>query len=103
MYTKKLRTSFYEKCHKRIYTKWNKTLCTIIKYKQNEIKNLHYEEIHQTLFNKRIITTLEKEVKFLKTEISSKNDIIDKFVNSTINKENKENVEGKTWRNENKT
>ena len=35
MYTKKLRTSFYEKCHKRIYTKWNKTLCTIIKYKQN--------------------------------------------------------------------
>ena len=57
---------------------------------------MHYEEVHQTLFNKRIITTLEKEVKFLKTEIGSKNDIIDKFVNSTINKENKENVEGKT-------
>ena len=54
---------------------------------ESEIKqklDLHNKEEYQTLVDKRIIATLEKEVEFLKTEICSKNEIINTFLNNNI-------------------
>ena len=67
---------------------------------QNEIKqnlNLHNEEEYQTLVDKRIIATLEKEIEFLKTDICPKNEIINKFLNNNTQKNNNANMEGEIW------
>ena len=67
---------------------------------KSEIKqklDLHNKEEYQTLVDKRIIATLEKEVEFLKTEICSKNEIINKFLNNNIQKNNNDNMEGEIW------
>ena len=68
---------------------------------KSEIKqklDLHNKEEYQTLVVKRIIATLEKEVEFLKTEICSKNEIINKFLNNNIQKNNNDNMEGEIER-----
>ena len=65
---------------------------------KNEIKqklNLHKKEECKTHFNKRIIATLEKEIEFLKTEICSENEIINKFLNNNTQKNNNDNMEEK--------
>ena len=67
---------------------------------ENEIKqklDLHNKEEYQTLVDKRIIATLEKEIEFLKTEICSKNEIINKFLNNNTQKNNNDNTEGEIW------
>ena len=67
---------------------------------KSEIKqklDLHNKEEYQTLVDKRIIATLKKEVEFLKTEICSKNEIINKFLNNNIQKNNNDNMEGEIW------
>ena len=67
---------------------------------ENEIKQklvLHNKEEYQTLVNKRIIATLEKEIEFFKTEICSKNEVINKFLNNNTQKNNKDNMEGQIW------
>ena len=64
---------------------------------QNEIKqklDLHNKKEYRTLVDKRIIATLEKETEFLKTEICSKNEIIDKFLNNYTQKNSNDNMEG---------
>ena len=67
---------------------------------QNEIKQklgLCNKEEYQTLNDERIIATLEKETEFLKTEICSKNEIINKFLNNNTQKINNGNMEGEIW------
>ena len=66
---------------------------------QNEIKqklDLCNKEEYQTHVDKRIIATLEKEIKFLKTEICSRNKIINKFLNNTTQKNDNNNMVGET-------
>ena len=68
-----------------------------IKFIQIEINqklNLHNKEEYQTFVDKRIIATLEKETEFLKTEICSKNEIINKFLNNTTEENSNDNMEG---------
>ena len=50
--------------------------------KKKQKLDLHNKEEYQTLVDKSIIATLEKETEFLKTEIFSKNEIVINF--STI-------------------
>ena len=81
----------------------------VSEFLQNEIKqklNLDSKEKYQTLVAKRIITTLEKQIEFLQTEICSKNEIINKFwSNNTHEKNNNnnddnnsnDNMEGEIW------
>ena len=72
----------------------------VSEFMQNEIKqklDVHNKEEHQTLIDKRIIATLEKEIEFLKTEIRSKNEIITKFLNNNTQKKNNDNMEGEIW------
>ena len=57
----------------------------VIEFIENEIKqklDLNNKEEYQTLVDKRIIATLEKEIEFLKTEICFKNEIINIFLNN---------------------
>ena len=75
----------YKKWCKWIYTKWNKRL------------NLHNKEEYQTLVDKRTIAILEKEIQFLKTEICSKNETINKLLNNNTQKNNHNNMEGEIW------
>ena len=56
-------------------------LSGFIKCEIKQKLDLHNKEEYQTLVDKRIIATLEKEVEFLKTDICSKNKIINKFLN----------------------
>ena len=68
-----------------------------IKFIQIEINqklNLHNKEEYQTFVDKRIIATLEKETEFLKTEICSKNEIINKFLNNNTEENSNDNMEG---------
>ena len=54
---------------------------------QNEVKqktNLHNQEEYQTVVDKKLITNLERETEFLKSEISIKNEIIKKLLNNDI-------------------
>ena len=48
-------------------------------------------------FDKRMIVTLEKEIIFPKTEICSKNGIINKFLNNNTQNNNNDNMEGEIW------
>ena len=50
---------------------------------QNEVKqkiNLHNQEEYQTVVDKKLITNLERETEFFKSEISTKNEIIKNFL-----------------------
>ena len=81
----------------------------VSEFLQNEIKqklNLDSKEKYQTLVAKRIITTLEKQIEFLQTEICSKNEIINKFRSNNTHKKNSnnnddnnsnDNMEGEIW------
>ena len=61
---------------------------TEIKQKSETKKlNLHNKEEYQTLVDRRIIDTLEKEIEFLRKEICSKNEIINKFLNNNTPEE----------------
>ena len=72
----------YKKWCKWIFTKWNKTKL-----------NLHSQDEYETLADKRILATFEKESEFLKTELSSKNEIINKFLNNNTQKNNNDHME----------
>ena len=52
---------------------------------QNEVKqklSLHNQEEYQTVVDKKLVTNLEREIEFLKSGISTKNEIIKKLVNN---------------------
>ena len=52
---------------------------------QNEVKqklSLHNQEEYQTVVDKKLITNLEREIEFLKSEISTKNEIIKKLLDN---------------------
>ena len=72
----------------------------VAEFIENEIKqklDLHNKEEYKILVDKRIIATLEKEIEFLKTEICSENEIINKFLNNNTQKNNNDNMEGEIW------
>ena len=54
------------------------------------------EEYHQTVVDKKLITILEREIEFLKSEISIKNEIIKKFLNNICQNKSCSMV-GETW------
>ena len=67
---------------------------------QNEVKqktNLHNQEEYQTVVDKKLITNLEREIEFLKSEISIKNEIIKKLLNNDIRQNKNCNMVGETW------
>ena len=67
---------------------------------QNEVKqkiNLHNQEEYQTVVDKKLITNLEREIEFLKSKISTKNEIIKKLLNNDILQNKSCNMVGKTW------
>ena len=67
---------------------------------QNEVKhkiNLHNQEKYQTVVDKKLITNLEREIEFLKSEISIKNEIIKKLLNNDIRQNKNCNMVGETW------
>ena len=90
MHTKILNT---EKL-KVLTTRYKNGLSEFIESEIKQKLDLQNKEEHQTLVDKRIIATLEKEVEFLKTEICSENEIINKFLNNNIQKNNNDNMEG---------
>ena len=62
---------------------------------QNEIRqkiNLYSQGEHQALVDKRIIANLEKEIRFLKTEIETKNEIIKNFIKNYSRRNENNNV-----------
>ena len=64
---------------------------------QNEVKrkpNLHNQEEYQTVVDKKLITNLEREIEFLKSEISIKNEIIKKLLNKDIRQNKNCNMVG---------
>ena len=63
--------------------------------KKLKLSHINKEE-HQTLVDSKIIATLEKEFEFLKTEINTKNEIINKFFNNNIRKSNNDIMVGQT-------
>ena len=67
---------------------------------QNEVKqkiNLHNQKEYQTVVGKKLITNLEREIEFLKSEISTKNEIIKKILNNDICQNKSCNMVGETW------
>ena len=69
-------------------------------FTQNEVKqktNLHNQEEYQTVVDKKLITNLEREIEFLKSEISIKNEIIKKLLNNDIRQNKNCNMVGETW------
>ena len=67
---------------------------------QNEVKqkiNLHNQEEYQTVVDKKLIPNLERETEFLKSEISTKNEIINKRLNNDIRQNKNCNMVGETW------
>ena len=66
---------------------------------QNEVRqklSLHNQEEYQTVVDKKLITNLEREIEFLKTEISTKNEIIKKLLDHI--RQNKScSMVGETW------
>ena len=67
---------------------------------QNEVKqriNLHNQEEYQTVIVEKLITNLEREIEFFKSEISSKNEITKKLLNNDIRQNKSWNMAGETW------
>ena len=67
---------------------------------QNEVKhkiNLHNQEKYQTVVDKKLITNLEREIEFLKSEISTKNEIIKNLLNNDVRQNKSYNMVGETW------
>ena len=66
---------------------------------QNEVKqkiNFQNQEEYQTVADKKLITNLEKQIEFLKSEISTKNKIIKKLLNNDIRENKNCNMVGET-------
>ena len=66
---------------------------------QNEVKqklNLHNQKEYQTVLDKKLITNLEREIEFLQSEISTKNEIIKKILNN-IRQNKSGSMFGETW------
>ena len=66
---------------------------------QNEVKqkiNLHNPEEYQTVVDKKLITNLEREIEFLKSEISTKNEISKKVLYNDICQNKSCNMVGET-------
>ena len=57
---------------------------------------MHNQEEYQTVVDKTLITNLEREIEFLKSEISIKNEIIKKLLNDIRQNKNC-NMVGETW------
>ena len=49
------------------------------------------------MVDKKLITNLERETEFLKSEISTKNEIIKKLLNNDICQNKSCNIVGETW------
>ena len=67
---------------------------------QIEVKqkiNLHNPKEYQTVVDKKLISKLEKEIEFLKAEISTKNEIIKKPLDNDIRQNKGCNMVGETW------
>ena len=87
------------------YKKINDVLLPDIKndikdFIQNEVIqkiNLHNQEEYQTVVDKRLIPNLERKIEFLKSEISTKNEIIKKLLNNYIRQNKNCNMVGETW------
>ena len=58
---------------------------------------MHNQEKHQTVVDKKLITNLEREIKFLKSEIPTKNKIIKKLLCNDIRQNKSCNMAGETW------
>ena len=58
---------------------------------------MHNQEEYQTVADKKLITNLEREFEFLKSEISTKNEIIKKLLNNDIHQNKSCNMVGETW------
>ena len=69
-------------------------------FMQNEVKqkiNLHNQEEYQTVVDKKLITNLEREIEFLKSKVSTKNETIKKLLNNDIHQNKSCNMVGETW------
>ena len=69
---------------------------TLYKMKYKQI-NLHNQKEYQTVVGKKLITNLETEFEFLKSEISTKNEIIKKLLNNDIRQNKSCSMVGKAW------
>ena len=58
---------------------------------------MHNQEEQQTVVDRKLITNLEKETEFLKSKISTKNEIVKKLLNNDIHQNKICNMVGKTW------
>ena len=82
----------YQKIKDILLEDIKKDMCDLI---QNEIRrkiNLYNQDEHQRLVDKRIIGSLEKEIHFLKTEIETKNKIIQNFIKNDPHRDENNNV-----------
>ena len=58
---------------------------------------MHNQEEYQTVVDKKLITNLEREIEFLKSKISIKNEIIKKLLNNDSRQNKNCNMVGETW------
>ena len=69
-------------------------------FTQDEVKqkiNFCNQEEYQTMVDKKLINHLEREIEFLKLEISTKNEIIRKLLNNGIRQNKTCSMVGETW------
>ena len=58
---------------------------------------MHNQEEYQTVVDKKLKPNLEREIEFLKSEISNKNEIIRKLLNNDIRQNKNSSMVGETW------
>ena len=74
--------------------------CPICDFIQHEVKqkiNLHNQEDYQTVVDKKIINNPAKEIEFLKSDITTKNEITWKFINNDIRENRSCNMIVEAW------
>ena len=82
----------YQKIKDILLKDIKKDVCNFIQSEIRQKINLYSLDQHQTLVDKRIITNLEKEIHFLKTEIETKNEIIKNFTKNDSHRNEDNNV-----------
>ena len=58
---------------------------------------MHNQEEYQTVVDKKLKPNLEREIEFLKSEISNKNEIVRKLLNNDIRQNKNSSMVGETW------
>ena len=69
-----------------------KDVCDLTQSEIRQKINLHSQDEHETIVDKRILANLQKEIHFLKTEIQAKNEVTKNFIKNDSHSDENNNV-----------